>query len=79
MEVEGIAVASGRSSVAVVLPGEGAVGISTHFPESLLISYPRGDLLDRLGAFPGIPLRDDHANRASVFLCERSAVPFVCE
>ena len=65
------------SSISIVLPGKGAVRVAPHFPEPFFILIQKDNLFHPLRTFPGIALRDNHADRASVFLREGPAVPFV--
>src|SRR6185436_12449530 len=65
------------SPIAIVLPRKRAVRVAPYFPEPLLILIRERDLLYPLGSFPTIAFWDNHADRASMFLREGLAVPFV--
>jgi len=62
---------------AVLAPGVRRVGITARLPITQDITLQKRDLVDELGAFPGVTLRDYYASRPAMFQGERLSVPFV--
>src|SRR5205823_235588 len=64
-----------RFGEAFLFPWIGRVRIAADFPEAEDVAIEKGNLPDKLRAFPGITLRKDHARRSAVIRRERLAVP----
>src|SRR5207248_9910950 len=55
----------------VLRPGIGGVTVAADFPETRLVFGNEFDRANKLGPFPGIKLRDDHAGGATVIARDR--------